>query len=181
MAEQANAQNPYAPPSATVGDVAIPGVVDKAGRGARLGAALLDGLIGFVVALPAIVLNFGAMVAAAGNANANPFAVYGALYAGVGGLLTVALGLAWLIATILLVQRNGQTIGKKIVGIKVVRKNGDKAGLGRIFALRNLVPIIVSVIPLVGFVFVLVDHLFIFGAEKRCLHDMMADTIVVRA
>ena len=177
----AEAQNRYAPPSASVGDVAIPGTSEKADRGTRLGASMLDGLVGLIVGLPALLMNFGAMMAAATNSNGNPFGVYGALYSGVGGLLTAVLGLAWAIATILLVQRNGQTIGKKFIGIKVVRKNGERAGLGRIFALRNLLPFIIALIPLLGFVFILVDHLFIFGAEKRCLHDMMADTIVVRA
>jgi uncharacterized RDD family membrane protein YckC len=89
--------------------------------------------------------------------------------------------LALIAYTIVLVQRNGQTIGKKIVGIKVLRKNGERASLGRIFALRNLLPGIITMVPLLGGIFALVDACFIFGAEKRCLHDMMADTIVVRA
>ncbi len=180
MSDQNMSQNPYAPPTAAVADVAAAGV-EKSSRRARLGAAFLDGLIGTIASLPALLVNFGAMMEAARAGGSNPFAMYGALYSGVGGILSLLLLLALIGVTIVLVQRNGQTIGKKIVGIKVVRKNGERATLGRIFGLRNLVPIIITLIPLVGALFALVDALMIFGAEKRCLHDMMADTIVIRA
>jgi hypothetical protein len=47
----------------------------------------------------------------------------------------------------------------------------------RIFWLRNVVNAIISVVPFYG----LVEVLFIFGEARQCLHDKMADTIVVRA
>jgi uncharacterized RDD family membrane protein YckC len=34
-------------------------------------------------------------------------------------------------------------------------------------------------IPVVGRLINLVDPLLIFGKERRCLHDLIADTIVV--
>ena len=58
---------------------------------------------------------------------------------GVGGLLTLVAVIGWAIYTIHLVKRNSQTIGKKLVGIKVVRSDGSHASLGRIFWLRNVV------------------------------------------
>jgi uncharacterized RDD family membrane protein YckC len=63
------------------------------------------------------------------------------------------------------------------MGIKVVRKDGSKASLGRIFFLRNVVNIILAFIPLYG----LVDALLIFGESRQCIHDKIADTIVVKA
>jgi uncharacterized RDD family membrane protein YckC len=83
--------------------------------------------------------------------------------------------------TIWLVKRNGQTIGKKLLGIKVVRSNGARASLGRIFWLRNFVNGIPASIPLIGMLYTLVDHLLIFGEPRQCLHDKIADTIVVNA
>jgi uncharacterized RDD family membrane protein YckC len=68
-----------------------------------------------------------------------------------------------------------------MLGIKIVRNDGSRAGLGRIFWLRMFVPGLVGAIPLVGGLFGLIDPLFIFGEEKRCLHDLIADTIVVTA
>jgi hypothetical protein len=41
------------------------------------------------------------------------------------------------------------------------------------------VPTLIGMIPYVGWIFSLADPLFIFGESRRCLHDMLADTIVV--
>ena len=35
--------------------------------------------------------------------------------------------------------------------------------------------------PLIGGLYALIDHLWIFGEERRCLHDKIADTVVVKA
>jgi uncharacterized RDD family membrane protein YckC len=70
-----------------------------------------------------------------------------------------------------------QSIGKRLLGIKVVRVDSSPASLGRIIFLRNLVPGLIG--SLCG-LFSLVDALFIFGEQRRCLHDHIADTIVVK-
>lgn len=166
-------QNPYAPPEAEVSDVVeADQPVEHASRGLRLGGAVLDGLIWMVVAVPMMISLF-----ASGAWLTNPEAAV----TSVGTFVTLAGWVALLVITIMLVHRNGQTIGKKLVGIKVVRSNGTRASLGRIFWLRNVVNGIPQVIPFVGYVYVLVDHLLIFGDKRQCLHDKIADTIVVNA
>jgi uncharacterized RDD family membrane protein YckC len=75
------------------------------------------------------------------------------------------------------VARNGQSIAKKLLSIKVVRSDGSRASLGRIFWLRNIVNTLLSIVPLYG----VIDALFIFGEQRQCLHDKIADTIVVKA
>ena len=73
--------------------------------------------------------------------------------------------------------QNGQSIGKRWRGIRVVRLDGNRASLGRILFLRNFVPsALSSLCGLVG----LVDALLIFGEQRRCLHDMIADTKVIK-
>jgi uncharacterized RDD family membrane protein YckC len=89
--------------------------------------------------------------------------------------------IGWLVLTILFVSRNSQTIGKKMLGIKVVRTDGSRASFGRIFWLRNVVNTLPSFIPLVGNFYGLVDSLLIFSEKQQCVHDKIADTIVVRA
>jgi uncharacterized RDD family membrane protein YckC len=75
------------------------------------------------------------------------------------------------------VVRNGQTIGKRLLEIKVVRSDGSRASLGRIFWLRNVVNGLLAFVPLYG----LIDLLLIFGARRWGIHDVIADTIIVRA
>jgi hypothetical protein len=58
-----------------------------------------------------------------------------------------------------------------------VRSDGSAVSLGRVFWLRNVLNGVISIIPLYAFV----EVLFIFSESRQCLHDKMADTIVVKA
>jgi len=79
----------------------------------------------------------------------------------------------------LLVQQ-GQTIGKRTVGIRIVEySDGSLLGAGRILGMRGVLPGVIAGIPYVGWLFALVDVLFIFGEERRCIHDYMAQSKVV--
>jgi len=172
-----NTTNPYAPPQAAVQDVANPEQHELAGRGTRLGAAIVDGLVLVVmVYVPLIVSIKMSGHPLLVNAKFNYAAILNSM------LLLPLIGLiafAWL--NILFVSRNGQSIAKKLMGIKVVRSDGSKASLGRIFWLRNVVNIVIGIIPLLGSLYGLVDALLIFSAPRQCVHDKIADTIVVNA
>src|SRR5437868_269636 len=126
-----NTPNPYAPPRANVSDHKVDSEeLELAGRGVRLGAALLDGLV--LGALVMIPLMFG-IFAGGISANATP------KFSG-GAILFALIGfVVWLWFTILYVSRNGQTIAKKWLDIKVVRTDGSPVSLARIFWLRNVV------------------------------------------
>jgi uncharacterized RDD family membrane protein YckC len=160
--------NPYQTPAAQVGDVAeFPGAL--AGRGRRLAASLVDGLlIGILLAVLAIFLAPGLFTGAQ-----PPFLKMVFL-----GFITLSL---WVALNYPLLARNGQTIGKKALGIKIVRSDFSPCKVGRIFGLRFLVPGLINQIPLAGALFALVDVLFIFQESRRCLHDLIADTVVVTA
>jgi uncharacterized RDD family membrane protein YckC len=163
--------NPYAAPTARIEQPLEQfGELNKASRGTRLGAYLLDAFIVGVWAIPFYVATFSATYTRTPDAAPGMFSWLG---------LMVAVGLV--IYNFVLLHRSGQTIAKKWLGIRIVRNDGSRAGLGRIFALRMLVPGIIGAIPFVGIVFTLVDALFIFGDERRTLHDRIADTIVVDA
>ena len=160
--------NPYAPPSAVVSDVSDPSQALKpAERGARLGAAILDTFFAGLAYLPGL---FSLIPFASAQVEEDPLGI-AFLLAG------AAVFLVWLYFTVVFVRRNGQTIGKKLLKIKVVRADGSPASLGRIFWLRNFVNGFLSLIPLYG----IIDSLFIFSESRQCLHDKIADTIVVNA
>jgi uncharacterized RDD family membrane protein YckC len=165
--------NPYAAPGARVAQpIDVSGEINKASRGARLGAVLIDGLTVMICLIPVFM---SAMASYKASASFN-FASLGA-FAIVGGVAFLGL----MIYDLYLIHRNGQTIGKKLLGIKIVRTDGSRASLRRVFLLRSFVPGLIGRIPFAGPVFGLIDPLFIFGAEKRCIHDLIADTIVVDA
>ncbi len=53
-------------------------------------------------------------------------------------------------------------------------------GFSHAWVLRSLVPGLIAAIPRLGALFVLADVLSIFGEERRCLHDYIAGTKVVK-
>ncbi len=65
------------------------------------------------------------------------------------------------------------TIGKRAVGLYVLRPDGSKLGPGRAFA-RYWAPILSALILFIGFLMVA------FREDKRALHDLICDTVVVK-
>jgi uncharacterized RDD family membrane protein YckC len=147
-----------------------------AGWGSRVGATLLDGLI---LLVPVAVL-IGVAIAIAQGSNA------GAVVTIVIGFLAYAFAILFY-APLLMKRpggRNGQTFGKQIVGIRVLRDNGEAFTLGsalvREFVVKNLL------FGFVGGFFLsiptLVDWLWpLWDDENRALHDMVIQTHVLRA
>jgi uncharacterized RDD family membrane protein YckC len=116
------------------------------------------------------------------------FAFMGALSPEQASIVQAVLGLLGVVGLILLVVFNyryvrakGQSIGKRSIGIKVVRTDGSPVSVARVFWLRNVVTALISGIPFVGNLFSLVYSLFIFCDNRRCIHDLIADTIVIKA
>jgi uncharacterized RDD family membrane protein YckC len=165
--------NPYAPPLAVVRDIADPSALAAlADRGTRLGATILDSFIFMaMVYAPVFLVAVAGGLAAAPRGSASSTAMVAA------GFVSFVGFTSWCWRTITYMKRNGQSIAKKVLGIKVVRTDRSPASLGRLFWLRNVVSGLLSILPLFGFV----DALFIFGESRQCLHDRIAGTIVIRA
>jgi uncharacterized RDD family membrane protein YckC len=135
-------------------------------RGARLVAWLLDVLIAALV------------VVMAGELTARAFPQYAAAKAV--GLVSGAVALTVIQATLL--SWLGQTLGKMAVGVRVVRlADESNPGLLYAFVLREVVPGLISLIPIIGQMFALIDRVCIFSEDRRCLRDYMADTKVIEA
>jgi len=81
-----------------------------------------------------------------------------------------------------LLMVSGQTIGKRIMRTRIVSYyDGQLLGPGKLLGLRYILWYVFYSLPFVGGVIGLIDALFIFGEEKRCLHDVMAGSKVVKA
>jgi len=160
----------FKPPSAPLADTRAAGMT-LADRGTRLAAVILDGII-----VGAVTFIAGLLVLWKVPREGQTGSGFGAIcFLCAGGVLSF---LAW---NAVWVHIYGQTIGKRITRIRVVRANGSRAGLLRIFFLRYLPLTIVGILPLVGPIVGLLDALLIFRDSCQCLHDQIADTLVILA
>lgn len=165
-----SAHNPYAAPTAPVLKVDDPseGPV-LAERGTRLGAVLIDAAIGMAVAAPVMYLS-------------GYWARAMAQQVGAAELIAWSLGgfLVFIAIQAYPLHLNGQTWGKRALDIRIVDLDGRKPSLARLFGLRYAPLQFSSQVPFVGPLVGLVNGLMIFRADRRCLHDLIAGTRVVR-
>ncbi|MCB1209945.1 MAG: RDD family protein [Verrucomicrobiales bacterium] len=81
------------------------------------------------------------------------------------------------IYNIYLLSTQGQTIGKRAMKIRIARfEDNSNPGFVTILVMRVLVNGILCIIPLYG----LVDLLFIYRQDRRCIHDLLAGTHVIK-
>jgi uncharacterized RDD family membrane protein YckC len=176
----------HSPPPEPAPVVAPPG-----GWWRRVAAALLDGLI---VAVPVAAVSVLLVLPLLGLAPGELFDDVGSFLLGLLlGLLYLFLVLVLTLTTLVLYAgftmsrpagRNGQTLGKQALGIRVVRLGGDPSTFGsavmREAAIKGLlfggVGGLLFAIPTV------LDFLWpLWDRDRRALHDMLANTRVVRA
>ena len=161
--------NPYQSPSAAPTPIHRPlqsSHAMLASRSTRFFGALLDGILMLAGGIPGGILFFATM-----DNEAEP-SVVGMLAMG-GGVIAVAI-VNWVMIT-----QRGQSIAKRILGMRIiVRDTGELPGFLRGVLLRIWVP---AAINQACNLFSLVDALWIFGDERRCLHDLIAGTIVIDA
>jgi uncharacterized RDD family membrane protein YckC len=146
-----------------------------AGPETRLLAFLVDIGVSIAVSIPGIGLMIGAAVFVVNKGEENTAAwLFLAGYA----LILVATTVVGLYSLVLL-WRKGQTIGKRAMGIRIVKLDGSDAGFIRAVVLRLFIPGLLSVFT--GGIFFVVDCCFIFREDRRCVHDLIAGTKVLRA
>lgn len=131
-----------------------PVVPEEASRSSRLAARLIDGV---VVVIPWIIASFSA-----------------------NGLLATLFGFSVIAVTVyqfILLSREGQTIGKRTMNIRIVKNDsGEIGGFVTNVLLREIVNTILCLVPL----YYIADALFIFRDDQRCIHDLIAKTKIVR-
>lgn len=77
-----------------------------------------------------------------------------------------------------LIATSGQTLGKKLLGVRIIRLGGKTPGFFQGVVLRNWIASLLYAIP---FMFLISVVLIVFTESKRGLHDYIAGTRVVHA
>ena len=162
--------NPYDAPGAIVADIDGP-QAQLADRGMRLVAAIIDGLLLLVILVPAMFM--GGYVSSI-MSGVQPTFLNQMQWSLIGFII-------FLVIQGFPLYSNGQTWGKKALGMKIVDLQGNKPEFGRLVALRYLSTQVIGLIPVLGVIYGFVNVLFIFGNDRRCLHDKIAGTRVVVA
>lgn len=177
------------PPPPGAGGLAPPPASPEPGAGQfvlagwwkRVGATLVDGLI-LVAGALLILLLFGTVFSVgffAGDEVGIVSVIVGLL------LAFVALAIVSLLyAPTLMSRTNGQTWGRQLMGIRVVRTSGEPITFG--FAVIREVVLKWLVVGVVGAgtigIFVLIDYLWpLWDEENRALHDFPVQTRTVLA
>lgn len=130
----------------------------------RCGALCIDYIL--VVSIPVVTLLLGVLFGSTTNSQT------GGVSNSTGWLLGILLCLT---NFFILPAVGGQTIGKMLTGIRIVKSNGSGVSFGTIL-IRHLLGYFLTVITFgLGFL------LSVFGRNGRALHDLVAGTIVVYA
>ncbi len=79
-----------------------------------------------------------------------------------------------------LLYKYGQTIGKRYLDIKIVDMKNNLPELSVSYGLRYFIPALFPLFPLIGGFISLLDILFIFKKDRRCIHDHIAGTKVIK-
>ncbi|WP_299205494.1 RDD family protein [uncultured Amphritea sp.] len=164
-----NDENIYSTPHANL-EVYSKNEVVLAGRWTRFWAALIDTIL---ILLLFIVVQVALGVSSLLTLDQLPQA--SELMMSVGILLSYLLLNGYLLAT------SGQTIAKKMFNIRVVDYDTNQLlPFSKVFGIRYLPIFVISQIPFAGQFIGIIDSLFIFSKENRCLHDLLANTKVIK-
>jgi uncharacterized RDD family membrane protein YckC len=94
--------------------------------------------------------------------------------------VSVLLALAFTAYQIFLLAVRSQTVGKRWLRIQIANyQTGEPASIMESLVLRSVASGLITFIPLIGWIYVFADSLFIFRSDRRCIHDLIAGTNVV--
>ncbi|QFT12493.1 RDD family protein (plasmid) [Vibrio sp. THAF190c] len=157
--------------------------VKIASRWSRFWAFFIDGLVAAAIMVVLFYFDSTRTIMIVGSASGEAFSL-------------VFSALVYLLCNGYLLHKYGQTIGKNIFEISIVSMNNQPLSLAKIFFMRWAPFYFIMYLPtrlyelwpnyelfkflsLLAMISVILNYLFIFGKERRCLHDRIAGTKVV--
>ncbi|XOZ34532.1 RDD family protein [Halomonadaceae bacterium KBTZ08] len=159
--------DPYQVPASTLTDE-VPEGRPLASRVSRLGAAMIDGIVTLLIMTPVLFVwgKWGDLLSG------------GETSFGTDVLLLIYGVVGYVLVNGYFLHHSGQSLGKKALGIRIENLEGHLIGAPAIIGKRYLPVTFMSMAP--GNLFGLIDALFIFRKDRRCIHDMIAGTRVVQ-
>lgn len=169
-----NEENMYTPPESQVSDIEKPVEVVLASEYARLAALLIDG---FVMTVATILLALVLMPTGVLDSFEKTLEVEGpvsVIYQTIFGLIVYVGINGRMLAT------RGQSVGKRLMKVRIVDMNNNIPPLRKILLLRFFPIQALATVGSFGSLILIVDSLFVFRPDRRCLHDRLAGTQVIK-
>jgi uncharacterized RDD family membrane protein YckC len=140
----------------------------------RFVAYMIDGLVVSVAGV-LIVAIFAAFVVLTGleydDEEHAPEIIIGVIL-----MIVAFIVINWLYEALMTSSPRGATLGKMALGMRIVRADGAQLSFGRATARHFLKVMITPLVPLaIGYL------MAAFTARKRALHDVLADTLVLKS
>ena len=170
--------NPYEAPKSVLETFQADGSA-LASRWSRFFARLIDELILLVINWLLVSWVVGQLI---GSDNANVvYELFLIPYSDIDLLDILITFLAYVLLNVYLLAKRGQTIGKFLLSIRIVDYYSDEITPLRFsLVLREGIMSVFGLVGVLGGFLILIDALFIFSRNRRCLHDYWAFTKVVK-
>jgi uncharacterized RDD family membrane protein YckC len=140
----------------------------------RFVAYMVDGFI--VTVVLGILIGIVIVAIALGGRSLDDDAETLLIVADVVALIVASIVINWLYEALLTSSPRGAALGKQILDLRIVRADGAQLSFGRATARHFLKYMVTPLVPLfIGYL------MAAFTARKRALHDVLAETLVIRS
>jgi uncharacterized RDD family membrane protein YckC len=153
--------------------VAVEGA-SPAGFWIRFVAYMIDGLVMLVPT--AILVGIFAAVVVLTNESMDHEGLPAELVVALVLLVAAMIVVNWLYEALMTSSPRGATFGKMALGLRIIRFDGNRLSFGRATARHFAKFMVTPMVPLaIGYI------MAAFTNRKRALHDILADTLVIRS
>jgi len=143
----------------------------------RFVASIIDSIVLSVPMVIIVMVFSGGIFASLGDLQREEDQAAAAIAIVMGLLVIVPIYIVihWLYEALMTSSEAGATLGKRAVGLRVLRADGARLGFGRATGRHFAKAMITPLIPFwIGYI------MAGFTDRKRALHDMIADTVVIK-
>lgn len=157
-------------------DGATQGSARPAGFWIRVVATIVDSVILMVPMLILWTILLSPFMEEIGDGRQMPEDMVGPFIGAIFMVVIAMIIVSWLYEALMTASSSGATLGKMLMGVKVVRGDYTQLSFGRATGRYFAKSVITNMVP-----FAIGYMMAGFTNRKRALHDMVADTVVIRS